>query len=175
MGPRVEYADVAALTELLQSVDRPGDFCAHGRLYLPMPTVEVEGVGALSFPVLDAQVESLINAAERAPYGKGSETIVDAAVRDCWQVDPTRLRISGRAWDDTLATILRAAAEGLGCDAGDLDAHLYKLLVYPTGGFFAPHRDSEKVDGMVADVGGLVANRWRGRRVGCSTCRARGP
>ena len=174
MGPRVEYASVAALTELLQSVDRPGDFCAHGRLYLPMPTVEVEGVGVLSFPVLDAQVESLINAAERAPYGKGSETIVDAAVRDCWQVDPTRLRISGRAWDDTFATILRAAAEGLGCDAGDLDAHLYKLLVYPTGGFFAPHRDTEKVDGMVATlaislptagVGGELAVRHAGREV----------
>ena len=174
MGPHVEYASGAALTDLLQSVDRPGDYCAHGRLYPPMPTVEVEGVGALSFPVLGAQIEALIVAAERAPYGKGSETIVDPTVRDCWQVDAARLRIGGRAWDDTFATILGAAAEGLGCDAEDLVALPYKLLVYPTGGFFAPHRDTEKVDGMVATLaislptageGGELAVRHTGREV----------
>lgn len=174
MGPYVEYASRAALTELLQSVDRPGDYCAHGRFFLPMPTVEVEGVGALSFPVLDAQIEALINAAERAPYGKGSETVVDATVRDCWQVDAARLQIGGRAWDDTFQTILDAATEGLGCDAEDLVAHPYKLLVYPTGGFFAPHRDTEKVDGMVATLavslptagaGGELAVRHAGREI----------
>ena len=174
LGPRVEYASRAGLTELLHSVDRPGDFCAHGRLYLPMPTVEVAGVGALSFPVLGAQIEALINAAERAPYGKGGETLVDATVRDCWQIDAARLRIGGRAWDDTFATVLGVAAEGLGCDADDLVAHPYKLLVYPTGGFFAPHRDTEKVDGMVATLaislptagaGGELAVRHADREV----------
>ena len=152
MGPEVEYATNAPLTELLRSVDRPGDYCTHGRLFLPMPTVDVAGVGLLSFPVPDFQVRALMEAAERAPYGKGTETVVDTSVRDCWQIDAARLRIGGHAWDDTFATVLGAVAEGLGFRSGDLEARLYKLLVYPVGGFFAPHRDTEKVDRMVATL-----------------------
>ena len=50
MGPDIEYAANPALTDLLDSVTRPGDFCVHGRMFLPMPTVDVDGVGLLSFP-----------------------------------------------------------------------------------------------------------------------------
>ena len=46
-----------ALEKLLLSIDRPGDFCTHGRLFAPMPRLEVEGAGALSFPVPEAQIE----------------------------------------------------------------------------------------------------------------------
>ena len=41
---------------------------------------------------------------------------------------------------------------GPGCPSGRLDARLYKLLVYETGGFFSPHRDTEKADGMIATL-----------------------
>ena len=152
MGPDIEYASNAALTDILEAVDRPGDFCTHGRLYLPMPVLAVEGVGTLSFPVAEAQIDALIEVAGRAPYGKGPQTIVDTSVRDCWQVDAAQLRIGGHAWAETFAAILGAAAAGLGCDPERLDARLYKLLVYPTGGFFAPHRDTEKAEGMVATL-----------------------
>ena len=113
MGPEVEYATNAPLTKLLRSVVRPGDYCAHGRLFLPMPTVDIAGVGLLSFPVPDSQVRALTEVAERAPYGKGTETVVDTSVRDCWQIDAARLRIGGHAWDDTFETILDAVTEGL--------------------------------------------------------------
>ena len=151
-GVKVEYGTDQALEELLQSIVRPGDFCAHGRLFAPMPRLEVDGTGPLSFPVPEAQVRALIAVAERAPYGKGLDTLVDTSVRDCWQIDSTRVRLSGKAWPDTLAKILDAAAAGLGCPSDRLDAHLYKLLVYETGGFFSPHRDTEKADGMLATL-----------------------
>lgn len=152
MGPEVEYARNAPLTQLLDSVERPGDFCTHGRMFLPMPTIEVADLGLLSFPVPASQVRALIDVAERAPYGKGTQTVVDTSVRDCWQLDASRLRVGGHAWPETFATILDAVATGIGCPANALDARLYKLLVYPTGGFFSPHRDTEKVDGMVATL-----------------------
>ena len=151
-GVNVEYGTDRALEELLQSIERPGDFCAHGRMFAPMPRLEVDGAGPLSFPVPEAQVRALIAAAERAPYGKGPDTLVDTSVRDCWQIDSTRVRLSGKAWPDTLAKILDAAAAGLGCASDRLDAHLYKLLVYETGGFFSAHRDTEKADGMIATL-----------------------
>ena len=75
-APEVDYAtNCEPLERLLASVDRPGDFCASGRSSAPMPVLAVAGVGALSFPVPDAQVEALVAAAEHAPYGKGWETV----------------------------------------------------------------------------------------------------
>ena len=141
-----------ALEELLLSIDRPGDFCAHGKLFAPMPRLEVEGVGLLSFPVPDIQVRALIAAAEPAPYGKGPDTLVDTSVRDCRQIDAARIHVSGGAWGDTFKRILDSAAVGLGCRAERLDARIYKLLVYEPGGFFAAHRDTEKDDGMIATL-----------------------
>ena len=160
------------LEKLLQSIDRPGDYCTHGRLLIPMPVLEVDGVGVLSFPVPDVQIRALVEMAERAPYGKGTETMVDTSVRDCWQIDAARVRLGGRAWPETFSEILGATADGLGCPVERLDAQLYKLLVYPSGGFFSSHRDTPKADGMIATLtislptagaGGELIVRHRGR------------
>ena len=149
----IDYAgDWHPLERLLESVSRPGDFCTHGRVFVPMPRIEVDGVGTLSFPVPESQVRALIRVAERAPYGKGEETLLDTSVRDCRQIDSARIGLGGGAWTDTFSGLLKAAAKGLGCPPERLDARLYKLLIYETGGFFAAHRDTEKADGMVATL-----------------------
>ena len=144
--------DIQSFEKLLLAIDRPGDYFTHGRLLIPMPTLEVDGVGLLSFPVPEFQVRALIDRAERAPYGKGPETLVDTSVRDCWQIDAAQVRLGGRAWPDTFSRILGAAATGLGCPVERLEARLYKLLVYPQGGMFSAHRDTEKADGMIATL-----------------------
>ena len=146
------YSEDAALEKLIKSVNRPGDFYAQGRLVVPMPRLEIDGIGMLSFPVPEMQVRSLIAGAERAPYGRGSDTLVDTSVRDCFQIGAERIRLAGDAWQDTFARILVMAAEGLGYPADRVDANLYKLLIYEHGGFFSPHRDSEKEDGMIATL-----------------------
>ncbi|MXX07497.1 MAG: 2OG-Fe(II) oxygenase [Gammaproteobacteria bacterium] len=140
------------LERLLESVDRPGDYCVHGRLTVPMPRLEVDAVGLLSFPVPETQILALIGVADRAPYGRGEETLLDTSVRNCLQIDSSRIRLDGAAWDKTFCRLMHAAADGLGCPRERLDARLYKLLIYETGGFFTEHRDTEKVDGMVATL-----------------------
>ncbi len=55
----IKYSTDAALEKLLQSIDRPGAFCAHGRLFAPMPRPDVDRTGMLSFPVPDVQVRAL--------------------------------------------------------------------------------------------------------------------
>ncbi len=142
----------SALGELLQSIDRPGEYCTHGRLAVPLPRLEVAGAGLISFPVPAAQVQDLIAAAARAPYGRGPDTVLDRSVRDCWQIDADKVAVGGGAWSDTLAQIVGRAAEGLGCPRERTEARLYKLLVYEPGGFFSAHRDSEKAIGMVATL-----------------------
>ena len=51
--------DQAPLEALLRAIDRPGDYCAQGRLFVPMPLVEVEGAGPLSFPITAQQAHAL--------------------------------------------------------------------------------------------------------------------
>ena len=143
---------LTALAELIGSVDRPGEYCVHARTFAPMPRIEVSDIGVLSFPVPAAQLDALIAGSERAPYGRGEDTLVDRSVRDCRQIAPGRIEIGGTTWTGTLGGILDRAAEGLGCPGGALAADFHKLLIYEPGGFFAPHRDTEKADGMVATL-----------------------
>lgn len=149
----IEYnRDERELEELLNSIDRPGDFCVHGALYSPMPRVEVDSVGTLAFPVQRDQIRALIQVAEQAPYGRGPETVLDTSVRDCWQIDARHIRLGGGGWKETFRSILERVAIGIGCPSDRLQAVLYKLLIYEPGGFFSPHRDTEKTDGMVATL-----------------------
>ena len=155
----IEYnVDNSPLEKLLLSINRPGDFYAQGRMFAPMPKLEVENVGMLSFPVPEAQVRALINSAERAPYGKGTDTLVDTSVRDCWQIDGKSVDMDGAMWDDTFSRILDEAAIGLGCPGERLEAKLYKLLVYEPGGFFAAHRDTEENQRHDRDADNLITN-----------------
>ena len=140
------------LEALLRAIDRPGDYCTADRLLAPMPRVAVDGAGSLSFPITEEQARALTAVAEQAPYGRGEEPLVDTTVRACRQIDAERMSITGGAWGDTLGEIVERAATGLGCPPEHTFADPYKLLVYERGGFFAPHRDTEKVDGMVATL-----------------------
>lgn len=139
---------LADLESLLTCVKRPGDFCMHSALALPMPLVQVDGVGSLSFPLLEAQAAALIAAAELAPFGRGEQTVLDTSVRRVWQIDAQRVHLGGKHWAQSLRLVLADAARGLGCEDATIQAELYKLLVYDPGGFFLPHRDSEKAPGM---------------------------
>src|SRR5439155_9010561 len=139
------------LASLLGTVTRPGDFYAFGRTEWLVPRLEVKDVGTVALPLLGVQAEQLIAAAQRAPYGRGSETIVDTNVRRTWQIAPDAVRLTGQHWPSTLERIVARAAEALGVSA-PVSAELYKLLIYDTGSFFISHRDTEKSPGMFATL-----------------------
>ncbi|MGH9200292.1 MAG: 2OG-Fe(II) oxygenase [Vicinamibacterales bacterium] len=136
------------LETVLAGVKRAGDFFVHGWLDAPIPRVDIDGVGVLSFPVPALQIEAVIKRAHRAPYGRGKHTIVDTSVRNAWQLDSADVRIGGKVWEKTFQQIMSTVIAGLGCSGMNVSATLYKLLVYETGGLFRSHRDTEKADGM---------------------------
>ena len=140
------------LESALTQVTRPGDYCVHGTLELPLPHIDVQRVGTLSWPLPKAQAQALIAIAERAPYGRGTQTLIDPEVRNAWQIGAAQLSIGGKSWPRTLAAVLDAARLGLGCADAEVHAEFYKLLAYEPGGFFIPHRDSEKAAGMFATL-----------------------
>ena len=161
----------AELASLLGTVRRPGDFFAAGTAELLAPSLVIEGVGPVALPLLPEQAERIVGVAEAAPYGRGEETVVDPAVRRCWQIGPDRVCLAGRHWARTLDRIVAQAAEGLGV-ADPVTAEFHKLLVYGPGSFFVGHRDTEKAPGMFATLvvvlpsafeGGDLLVRHRGR------------
>ncbi|OJW20501.1 MAG: hypothetical protein BGO49_04650 [Planctomycetales bacterium 71-10] len=166
--------DVAArLLAALEGVEGGGSFCAAGKIAIPPPTLEVEGVGRIPLPLRKTKADALRRRARQAPYGKGAETLVDLDVRRVWEVDAGLVALSGEGWDETLTEVVAEVAKELGLGDSEIHAHLYKLLLYEPGGFFLPHRDGEKLDGMVATLvvnlpseheGGELIVRHDGRR-----------
>lgn len=149
------------LAALLARIDRPGDFYATGTLDMHPPRLRVEGVGTIALPLLPVQAQQLIEVAEQAPYGRGSETLVDTEVRRTWQIDAARLTLEGQRWLDDLHALLPRLAEGLGV-TGQVEAELYKLLIYDAGSFFLSHRDSEKCPGMFATLVLILPSEFSG-------------
>jgi hypothetical protein len=159
----VEYnQDLKPLETVLAAVKRPGDFFVSGTMEIPMPRVEVEDAGTLSFPVPDTQIAAIVRQAERAPYGRGDKTIVETSVRKVWQIAPGKVRIGGKSWATNFETILSKVKAGLGCDGMSVNAELYKLLVYDREGFFLPHRDTEKTSGMFGTLVVTLPSAYRG-------------
>ena len=161
------------LAALLSTVRTPGDFCTAGTRTMPLPGLVVDGVGPIALPLLQQQADQLIAIAERAPYGRGEETLVDTDVRRTWQIPPQRVRIEGRHWAQGLEAIIEQVRIGLGV-TGTVVAELYKLLVYDQGSFFVSHRDTEKAPGMFATLvialpshhaGGELLVRHQGREL----------
>jgi hypothetical protein len=160
---RVEYnQDLKPLEQLLEGIERAGDFFVNGAVEIPLPKVEIVGVGVLSFPVPPNQVTELIAQATRAPYGRGEDTILDESVRKVWQLSPEKVRLGGKSWAANFENILKQVCAGLGCEGMAVSAELYKLLVYDPGGFFLAHRDTEKAGGMFGTLVVVLPSEHRG-------------
>lgn len=70
------------------SIRAPGSFASFGSLRQPPPCgLFVHDVGDVAMPLSESQASQLIAKARQAPYGRGSDTIVDTAVRNTWGLD----------------------------------------------------------------------------------------
>jgi hypothetical protein len=138
-----------------------GRFHATGTIRSLESPLTIAGIGPLELPIPNATIRKLRNLATPAPYGKGTETLVDKKVRDTLEVPAESIELT-----ETFRTALDGAvdhvAKQLGLERDRLSCELYKLLVYGSGGFFLPHRDSEKCPGMVATLIVVLPCRFSG-------------
>jgi hypothetical protein len=149
------------LLRALDALDVSPQFCVAGSVDPVLPGLEVEGVGPVGVPVSPDAARQLIAHAAQAPYGRGEETIVDTDVRRVWQIEPSRFALNNPQWDALLEGIVEQVKAAFSIK-GKVKADLYKLLVYEEGSFFAPHRDTEKVDGMFATLVVCLPSRHEG-------------
>jgi hypothetical protein len=150
------------ISQALKEIDRPGSFCTRGRAPGVLPGLQVEGLGEIGLPLTEPRACELIQHCERAPYGKGEDTLLDTSVRRVWRMALDRFSLKNPGWDRFIATTVAEVQDRLGLETHKLESHLYDLLLYEPGSFFLPHRDGEKLDRMVATLVVVLPSMFEG-------------
>ena len=146
--------------EILDNIDKKGEYCAGKEITSSIPrlqpSITVDGLEdddePLAFPLPNSQAKLLRSVAEKAPFGKGLDTVLDETVRKAWQIDAGKVHfLDPDQWQSTLQSIVSDCVSSLGMSGiqkENVRANLYKMLLYEPGGFFKKHRDTEKEPGM---------------------------
>ena len=116
------------LLEALDEVDRPGDFCTSGDRPLVMPGLDVEQDGRRGLAADENASAKLIKLCRQAPYGKGTETVVDTDVRRVWELDPAKFQLTNPKWDDFVASIVDDVKEGAGAGRAKAGAAFVQVV-----------------------------------------------
>ena len=142
------------MEKLLDVIDPAGSFATSGNFAFPglNTKIEIARVGTIALPlhpVLAKYMKDTV--AEKAPFGRGPETLLDESVRKAWQIDPSQVSMTG--WKDTVSNVVKQACYELGISNENvqnlgIEAHLYKVLLYEKGGHFKTHKDTVKQEGM---------------------------
>ncbi|MEX1224049.1 MAG: 2OG-Fe(II) oxygenase [Pirellulales bacterium] len=152
---------IPKIVATLETASQPSEPWCQGTILTAGIGLEIAGVGPVDLPLRPAGARRLSDVARPAPYGKRTETIIDTKVRDTLEIDANDVEYSSEFAGAIRAAIVDAATQ-LQLDCERLQAELYKLLIYTKGGFFLPHRDSEKRRGMVATMIVELPSRFGG-------------
>lgn len=136
------------LLENLKLIKGNGSFVTSQVAPFIFSGLAVQGLGEIAYPINSLQANALIQVAHKAPFGQGSQTIYDDAVRSAWEIDAEELHFNGQQWEKFLAKALAKIKPEMGIEDYEIEAHLYEMLIYEKGDFFLSHRDSEKEKGM---------------------------
>ena len=156
------------LLETLDEVECLGEFAVSSAVTPPLlhPKITIDGFSEdrLSFPISRQLAESIRDSSvcEKAPFGKGFDTVLDESVRKTWQIDASKVKFHNdnggespksapSPWESFLQTTTKSITREMGLSSTQLacvKSNLYKMLLYEKGSFFVKHRDSEKEPGM---------------------------
>jgi hypothetical protein len=115
----------------------------------PLPMVAIEGVGQLSFPLMDVAVEPLKAALEQVTLGEGRKALQHGTDRKDWRIDASQVTLGGGdEWDELLKSTVKTACHRLGFSndrINDLGVHaIFKeLLLQETEGHLTRHTTAE--------------------------------
>ncbi|KAI4120997.1 MAG: hypothetical protein LQ338_006620 [Usnochroma carphineum] len=118
------------------------------------PGIYINDIGSISLPLRTDDAAQILKAANQAPFGRGSNTVIDTSFRNTKQLDPASFQLRNPAWTGFLQDIIKHLGVGLGYpdSPSGIKAELHKLLLYDEGSMFKPHKDSEKAEGMFATL-----------------------
>ncbi|KAF4977820.1 hypothetical protein FZEAL_5727 [Fusarium zealandicum] len=136
------------LLKTLQGIKGTGSFASFAHLTERPPAgLFVPGVGNITMPLSEVQACQLIAKARQAPFGKGSDTVVDTAVRNTWELNAEQFKFRDLKWAAFIQSLCKNVAHSLGINT-TVRAEIYKMLIYEKGAMFKAHTDTEKIPGM---------------------------
>lgn len=172
------------LCSALDAIKSAGSFASFLRTKADLiggSEIIVDGVGKINIPLQEDQARQIIEKARQAPFGRGSDTVVDTSVRNTWELDPEQFRFTNtEQWTRSVDSLCADVGRRLGISS-PIRAELYKMLVYEKGAMFKSHTDTEKIPGMFGTMviclpsphtGGDVVVRHKGKKTVFATSRA---
>jgi len=129
-----------------------------------MPRVDIDNVGILVLPSAGLSGRGGDRAQQLAPYGRGSETVLDTSVRKVWQLAPSKLKIGANPGRKNSGTDLAEVATARLAPTPTVSPISTSCSCTTEAPSSRRHRDTEKVDGMFGTLLIVLAVRARGRR-----------
>ena len=116
----------------------PGSYAYSSLLPVaPLPRLSIEGLGPFGLPLSETDAKRVIGFASQAPFGQGSETVVNKEVRDTWEIDAARVKFENPVWysyvQDLAVNTVCSKLGGSTRYNTPPRCEVYKLLVYETG------------------------------------------
>lgn len=111
-------------------------FYAETQADAPNPCLSIDGIGVIGLPLNEREAKAIIACSAQAPFGKGSETIIDTKVRNTWEIEPSKVTFKSAKWTPWLErTVFSKIWNSLGVApcTSQPRCELYKLLLYETG------------------------------------------
>lgn len=101
----------------------------------PNPCLNIDGVGLIGLPLSERDAKLIIECSTQAPYGHGTETLVNKDVRDTWEIEPQKITFENREWELFVQSLVQSVCSALGVQAAQImpRCELYKLLLYQVG------------------------------------------
>ena len=133
------------LRSCLDTVKYVGRFTSYETSHVNAdPGIFINDVGNISLPLVSEKAELILRHADQAPFGRGSNTVIDKSFRNTKQLDADSFQLRNPAWPNFLLGILTRLGVRLGYQDSPVGirADLHKLLLYEKGAMFKPHRES---------------------------------
>ena len=134
-----------ALLDSIWNVKWTGDFACFRLIEedFALPGIVVEDVGPVRVPLSIDDANALIRCSRKAPFGKGTETLIDEAVRRTWEIDAGKVTFLNDDWKHCIDKTVKRVAQDLGVAGGaeNVRAEFYKMLLYEKGAMFKMHRE----------------------------------
>lgn len=132
------------LNRRIAEIHSAGSFATFGAIdNFVHPGISIDSVGIVRLPLSPDDARALVQISRQAPFGKGTETLVDISVRKTWEIDAAKIQFLNKGWKCCLDRVVGEVTRGLGVDGGSQNVHaeLYKMLLYEEGAMFKAHKE----------------------------------
>ena len=132
------------LCNRISEVHSAGSFATFGVIdSFVHPGISIDPIGTLRLPLSEEDARTLIQASHKAPFGKGTETVIDGSVRKTWEIDAGKIQFLNKEWQRCLNRTVEHVVRELGVADGSVNvrAEFYKMLLYEKGAMFKAHKE----------------------------------